>query len=594
VKTRHVRLANITRGGDWEWGIAIHELRVLGETNTNRYADASFRDEHYQGSGTCTLCHGGLTDSKGNSVSITNDWSNSMMANAVRDPYWLAKVAAELKRNPQLADTINDKCTRCHAPMANDALKKAGQPITLLGSGINHPDNRYFDAAMDGVSCTACHQISDDGLLGTPQSNSGHFTVETYQNKADRPAYGQYSNPRINPMRDNARFTPKYGAHIGTSALCATCHDLKTPYVDADGNIASTAYDTHFPEQMIFTEWRHSIYGSGGSEEKSCQQCHMPKVDGQLRIATNSGGHVPLRSDFSRHTMTGANTTMLTILHDNARQLGVTAADLDGEITRTRDFLKTAADIDITDTKLENGKLTATVRIRNKTGHKLPGGYPSRRVFIHFSVTDGDGKLLFESGKVNADGSITGNIEDEDESQYEPHYDKITSADQVQIYEPIMSDSDGRITHTLLRAKRYLKDNRMTPEGFDKHGVPADIQVRGAAAGDSNFNNGTDTLVYDIDVGGNSDLTIIAELRYQPLSFGHLQDLFKDNALGSVATFQAMFNRTENKTETLASTRATVGNPGGTSRHGGGSTGLLVLLMFGLIPLRMQRTADRV
>ncbi len=587
ARARHVRVMDITRGGDWEWGVAIYELRVFGPAATNRFADPLFNQQHYQGSGTCALCHGGLTDSKGNSISINNDWSTSMMANAVRDPYWLAKVAAELKRNPQLEDEINDKCTRCHAPMANDALKKAGKPIKLFGDGFNHPDNDYFDAAMDGVSCTVCHQIADVNL-GTPQANSGNFVVEAHADKADRPAYGQYPDPKIEPMRSNAGFTPTHATHISDSALCATCHDLKTPYVDASGQIASSGYDSHFPEQMIFTEWRNSVYATGGAKSKTCQQCHMPRVEGKVQIATNSGD-VPLRENFARHTMTGANTTMLTILRDNAAILGVSAtkAGFDAEIERTRAFLKTAASIEIRSSHLDGNDLVTEVTVTNKTGHKLPGGYPSRRVFIHFTIADTSGNILFESGRPNADGSISGNIEDQDESRYEPHYDIITSADQVQIYEPIMADTDGNITHTLLRAKSYLKDNRLTPEGFDKRNAPADITVHGAAASDGDFDNGRDTITYRVDVGGRRDLIITAELLYQPLSYGHLQDLFRDSDLPEVSAFRTMFERSGDKTELLASSEYRLGSVG-VSSGGGGISALLLALPL-LRRVRRQR-----
>ena len=586
-RARHVRIADITRGGNWNWGIAIYELRVFGPTQGNRFADPLFHHQHYQGSGTCALCHGGLTDSDGRSISINNDWSASMMANAVRDPYWLAKVAAELKRNPQLEAEINDQCTRCHAPMANDALKKAGQPIRLFGDGFNHPDNDYFDAAMDGVSCTVCHQIADVNL-GTAEGNSGRFVVERYDDKAARPAYGQYPNPKIEPMRSNAGFTPTHATHISESALCATCHDLKTPYVDANGQIASSDYPSHFPEQMVFTEWRNSVYAGGGADGKTCQQCHMPRVEGRVAIATNSG-QVPARENFARHTMTGANTTMLAMLRDNAATLGVSAtqAALNAEIERTRAFLETAASIDITETRIDDGTLQATVKLTNHTGHKLPGGYPSRRMFIHFTVADADGNLLFESGRPNPDGSIDGNIEDKDESRYEPHYDLITSADQVQIYEPIMADSDGNVTHTLLRAKTYLKDNRLTPQGFDKGNVPADIAVHGAAAGDDDFDNGSDTIRYHVDVGDRRDLVVTAELLYQPLSYGHLQDLFRDGELPQVATFRAMFERNRDKTERLARSERRLGRAGVSS--GGGGMAASWLLALSLLRRRRRQ-----
>ena len=87
-------------------------------------ADANFESTHFSGSANCSQCHDGLRDEKGKDISIVKNWSTSMMANATRDPYWRAKVASELHRNPSVSDEINDKCSRCHAPMANEAMKK--------------------------------------------------------------------------------------------------------------------------------------------------------------------------------------------------------------------------------------------------------------------------------------------------------------------------------------------------------------------------------------------------------------------------------------------------------------------------------------
>ncbi len=55
-------------------------------------------------------------------------------------------------------------------------------------------------------------------------------------------------------------------------------------------------------------------------------------------------------------------------------------------------------------------------------------------------------------------------------------YDQITQADQVQVYEPIIHNTDGDVTHTLLRASGYIKDNRLLPAGFDKTTASSDIQ----------------------------------------------------------------------------------------------------------------------
>ena len=103
--------------------------------------NTNFTTSHFSGSGNCSQCHDGLTDTSGQDVSIAKDWGGSMMANSAKDPFWRAKVATELKRNPHLSSVINDKCTKCHAPMANYEITKVqGGNIDLFGpNGILTP-----------------------------------------------------------------------------------------------------------------------------------------------------------------------------------------------------------------------------------------------------------------------------------------------------------------------------------------------------------------------------------------------------------------------------------------------------------------------
>jgi len=353
-------------------------------------------------------------------------------------------------------------------------------------------------------------------------------------------------------MRKKVRFTPQYGAHTVKSEMCATCHDLKTPFVDGNGNPASSSPETGFPEQMVFTEWSNSDYRVGGSREQSCQGCHMPQVAGAVKIARKPS-HVGPREGFRSHELLGANTVMLDMLASNSDELGVIATGLEEKIERTRAFLRTAADVEIVSTSVRDGVLEAQVRVTNHTGHKLPSAYPSRRIYIHFLVQNRSGGRVFESGRLNADGSIAGVAIDEDSTQYEPHYQTINEEDQVQVYGPVMGDTDGNVTHTLLRAATYLKDNRLLPAGFDKLAVPDDVRVAGAAANDPDFNSGSDIVTYRVPVGSASGLTITAELNYQTLSYGHLQDLFQDADLPEVAAFSRMFDNRGVLAETIAS-----------------------------------------
>ena len=134
--------------------------------------------------------------------------------------------------------------------------------------------------------------------------------------------------------------------------------------------------------------------------------------------------------------------------------------------------------------------------------------------------------MLFESGAVAPTGAIAGNANDEDPARYEPHYDEIRSADQVQIYESVMVDLRGTPTTGLLQGVRYVKDNRLLPRGFDKSTASADVAVHGAATGDADFQSGGDRVRYAIDVSkAQGPVTLEAELRFQTISFRWARNL---------------------------------------------------------------------
>jgi hypothetical protein len=151
---------------------------------------------------------------------------------------------------------------------------------------------------------------------------------------------------------------------------------------------------------------------------------------------------------------------------------------------------------------------------------------------LHLTVLDGAGKRIFESGAINANGSIVGNDNDADASAFEPHYREITEPDQVQIYEAVMSDVDGRVTTGLLSAVRFVKDNRMLPAGFDKGSAPPDIAVRGEAADDGDFASGDDQVRLSVDLrGAKGPLQLHAELVFQPIAFRWARNLAARPAL---------------------------------------------------------------
>lgn len=521
--------------------------------------DTTFISSHFSGSGNCALCHDGLTDTSGDDVSIVSDWSNSMMANATKDPFWRAKVASELERNPDLASVINDTCSKCHAPMANYEITEVQEEeITLFGeNGVLDPSHILHDAAMNGVSCTLCHQIKDDENLGTLDGFSGQYKIND-----SKIIYGQFSDILTQQMFNNTGYTPAYSAHVSDSALCATCHNLKTPFVDADGSLASDpeSPESEFPEQMPYTEWQNSDFDDSGSTPQSCQDCHMPKTTAKV---SNRPDSLTTKDGFAKHHLVGANTTILTLLKNNYEELDVISSDLVTSIDRARTMLQSAVNIEIVSASVNNGILEARVKLDNNSGHKTPTSYPSRRMWLHFKVTDSNNNIVFESGKINADGAITGADNDIDQTVFEPHYDLITSSHQVQIYETIMGNTDDEVNFTLLRSAKYLKDNRLTPKGFDKSNVPDDVAVKGQAADDPDFNLGSDDIVYRFPVFVAGELEISVSLNYQTISHGFLQDLYDDNQLDQVNDFKTMYDAQSLKHEVMVSTQSTIISDGG-------------------------------
>jgi hypothetical protein len=135
-------------------------------------------------------------------------------------------------------------------------------------------------------------------------------------------------------------------------------------------------------------------------------------------------------------------------------------------------------------------------------------------------VRDASGAAIFESGAIDPRGSIAGNDNDADALRFEPHYEEIRTADQVQIYEAVMADMAGRLTTGLLQGLTFVKDNRLLPRGFDKDTAEPDIAVRGGAATDADFTAEADRVRYRINVGAApGPLRVEAALRYQPISF---------------------------------------------------------------------------
>ena len=314
---------------------------VSGFTPVNCAAAAltTFLTDDFSGSGVCAFCHSRLVDKAGNDVSNDAQWRSTMMANAAKDPLWQAKISAEIDLVPDglgLEQVIQEKCSRCHMGMARyqqltdgDTKKDIYVFDTDPGiTGFLNQNHYLHEAAMDGVSCTLCHQITAENL-GMDLSYTGQYLIDTSTFSPERVLFGPYVSPRLDPMQTNAGFLPTDhtadGMQLADSAHCGTCHTLYTPALDENGG-----YLKEFPEQTTYLEWEHS------QVDKTCQDCHLPDAVGSV-VISNRPRRLAARKPFGQHHYVGGNSYMVNLLKDKATELGVTADanHLDATISRT-------------------------------------------------------------------------------------------------------------------------------------------------------------------------------------------------------------------------------------------------------------------
>lgn len=522
----------------------------------------SYRIGHFATSKVCSMCHAqseratAMRDAEGRGVAPYDLWSASMMANSARDPLWRAAVSAEVAASPERASEIEAKCMRCHAPMATAQYRMHPETEPRIAN-LRHEDPAVSQLVLDGVSCTSCHQIQDEGL-GEERTFSGQYVIGH-----DQEIYGPHASPVPGPMRMHTGFTPTEGSHVLRSAMCATCHTL----VDREeGGHA-------FYEQSPYQEWQNSIFDDerddASQNARSCQECHMPRTDREgraieTRLAHNPGGRdfpfLSPRQPFGRHVFLGGNTLLPRIFQEFSDALGVMAsrAQFEAAIEETRAQLqRDTARLEIVRATFGEAALELDVRVQNLTGHKFPTGIPIRRAFLAVNVVDQDGTSHFRSGAFDAQGRLVdmqGDVlpGETDPTVVRPHMDRITDAEQVQVYETRMHDAEGNPTWRLTQAKGYLKDDRLLPLGWSPDHPAAEATRAFGIGDDADFVGGADIVHYRIALPANvTRANVQIGLHYQPLSPVFRADLERlDTA--AIRELRGYLERVGNVTETVA------------------------------------------
>jgi hypothetical protein len=207
--------------------------------------------------------------------------------------------------------------------------------------------------------------------------------------------------------------------------------------------------------------------------------------------------------------------------------------------------------------KTADGKLRAVVLVTNKVGHYLPSGVGFRRVFLEILVRDAAGHLLWASGRTNALGAIVDGTTDQvlpseqplkfPDAPFQPHWQIIERGDQVQIYQELVQDSEGKLNTSFLRRFKEVKDNRLRPKGFDPavfaKNPSAFIQQLAELPGEERFDpyytnpqlTGADQIEYLIPLDAETLArvdNVQVSLYHQSIPPFYLQERFQDATRG--------------------------------------------------------------
>jgi len=539
----------------------------------------------------------GPVDPNSINLSTYGEWRYSMMGLSGRDPIFFAQLDTESTVHSNLKGKgilsvpfVQDTCLGCHGVMGQRQyhLDNGNGPLTFFTRNqLNDPNSKYAALARDGVSCMVCHQMIDQ-KLDDPSTYTGKFLLGPpgqvfgpYPSGDSLEKVGDNVIPA--PMINSVGIVPVFGAQVGESKLCASCHTIVLPVYDAKGKQVSTDF-----EQTTYFEWLNSTFANANYQ--SCQNCHMPDnfkgtklayqianiEDSTFPVVPEIGTPTSLpleqliletRPEYGRHLLNGSNAFALDMFDQFRTVLGLYPTDglLPDPLRETYNGQKNAVDgtvalaqssasVSVSATNT-SGLLKADVTVTNLAGHKLPSGVSFRRAFLDFQVLDGSGKVLWESGGTNNKGVITNTAGKPLVTEFfspaqqtsQPHFwapnggnpgNLIISDQQVQIYEELVRDPQGQLTTSFLSLDDKVKDNRILPQGWSSSGPHADVTGPEGTGADQNYQNGCGCSVVRYQVPLTAipgAATVQATLYYQSIPPSYLAQR-KANANGPDTT----------------------------------------------------------
>lgn len=445
----------------------------------------------------CKSCHSKTGDERAEPY---KNWQGGMMSQASRDPVYLA---AQTIANQDIPG-VGEYCIRCHS--ASGWFE--GRSTNPDGSGLLEHDK-------NGVACTICHRLvdplSDEGkrLVETPAPGYGNGMMVMTDNDT---LFGPYSNSP--PVMTHKTVKSDF---LASSEFCGTCHDVSNPLAANDIKIDPPA--SYGIIERTYSEWLLSDY-STGAEKKTCQSCHFPVIEGGGKAARHKDS--PHRDYMVQHGPVGGSIWVQKAIIDIYGKKTVDADALLQGIQKTKDFLKTAAQLELTFP--ESG--TVTLRVTNLTGHKLPTGYiEGRRMWVNIRFLDTKGEIIKEIGEYKQIDTEIDGIKIKARS--------LTDASSTRVYEclPGLSDEQarkydkkpGKSFHFVLN-DIITRDTRIPPKGFNN----AAFAERGCAPVGIEYADGQywDDITFKLP---DNCAQVEAALIYEPVTMEYIKFLVEEN-----------------------------------------------------------------
>jgi tetratricopeptide (TPR) repeat protein len=332
-----------------------------------------------------------------------HQWRQSVHSNAFRNLWYLKNVNMLIDEK---GVQFSRHCEGCH------------NPVALLSGDLSQgmPKKRPFED--EGVTCSTCHSIASTDTTGTGSYVMGVPAVMVDEKGA--PITGPVSDAEILAHLDRhskAVMRPLYK----TAEFCAACHKAAIPREldDYKWLRAFSVYDewqgASFTKQSPLPFYRKDTVST-------CQTCHMKAEpvpsgasefgakDGQFMSHRWLGGNTLIPAYYKYDEQAEKLTAFLKNGPDGKGVLNVDIFALEKEnAAATSSDQVLVAPLGLTSFSLVPGEtLVADVVIQNKgIGHSL---VPEQRDFyeawVDFTVKDGAGKVLAESGFLQPDGNL--------------------------------------------------------------------------------------------------------------------------------------------------------------------------------------------